>query len=146
MFYLKTLTNCAISNFLEVAIRPEGEAKASTVCLSNFRHMYWTMKQQLAHHSITGCVMRPGDLLASGTISGPDPSSFGSMLELSWRGSKVVPLQNGGGERKFLKDGDTAEIGRAHVELQSHHDLVCRLLLEKKKKKKNITKKTQKKK
>jgi fumarylacetoacetase len=56
---------------LEVAIQPENQGEATVVCQSNFRHMYWTMKQQLAHHSITGCNMRPGDLLASGTISGP---------------------------------------------------------------------------
>uniref|UniRef100_A0A8C7KYD7 Fumarylacetoacetase n=1 Tax=Oncorhynchus kisutch TaxID=8019 RepID=A0A8C7KYD7_ONCKI len=69
------------------------------------RYMYWTMKQQLAHHTVNGCNVRPGDLLASGTISGPDPDSFGSMLELSWKGSKTVDL--GGGEtRTFLKDGD----------------------------------------
>uniref|UniRef100_A0A674EI54 Fumarylacetoacetase n=1 Tax=Salmo trutta TaxID=8032 RepID=A0A674EI54_SALTR len=68
-------------------------------------YMYWTMKQQLSHHTVNGCNVRPGDLLASGTISGPDPDSFGSMLELSWKGSKTVDL--GGGEtRTFLKDGD----------------------------------------
>ena len=61
---------------LEVAIRPEGSSgQPSTVCRSNFRHMYWTMRQQLAHHSVTGCNMRPGDLLASGTISGPVSST-----------------------------------------------------------------------
>uniref|UniRef100_A0A0E9XQH2 Fumarylacetoacetase n=2 Tax=Anguilla anguilla TaxID=7936 RepID=A0A0E9XQH2_ANGAN len=71
--------------------------------------MYWTMKQQLAHHTVNGCNARPGDLLASGTISGPDPESFGSMLELSWRGSKTIDL--GGGEtRTFLKDGDEVSI------------------------------------
>merc|ERR1711970_283250 len=91
---------------LEVAIHPKGEAESSVVTRSNFRYMYWTMKQQLAHHTVTGCTMRPGDLLASGTISGPEPSSYGSMLELSWRGSKPLTLVNGGGERKFLKDGD----------------------------------------
>lgn len=91
---------------LEVAIQPEGEAESSVVSRSNFRHMYWTMKQQLAHHAVTGCIMKPGDLLASGTISGPEPGQYGSMLELSWRGSKTVPLTQGGGERKFLKDGD----------------------------------------
>ena len=56
---------------LEVSILPEGEKQSSVVCHSNFRHLYWTMKQQLTHHSVTGCIMRPGDLLASGTISGP---------------------------------------------------------------------------
>ena len=69
--YLKHSDPYTFDIQLEVSIRPKGEAAASTVCNSNFRHMYWTMKQQLAHHSITGCVMRPGDLLASGTISGP---------------------------------------------------------------------------
>merc|ERR1712215_211106 len=91
---------------LDVAIKPAGASSASPVSQSNFKYMYWTMKQQLAHHTITGCNMRPGDLLASGTISGPESSSYGSMLELSWRGSKMVPLQDGG-ERKFLQDGDT---------------------------------------
>ncbi|XP_058257079.1 fumarylacetoacetase isoform X2 [Hemibagrus wyckioides] len=69
------------------------------------QYMYWTMKQQLAHHTVNGCNVRPGDLLASGTISGPDPESFGSMLELSWRGSKDIKL-SGGETRTFLKDGD----------------------------------------
>jgi len=90
---------------LEVAIQPDEAATRSVVSRSNFKYMYWTMKQQLAHHAVTGCNMRPGDLLASGTISGPEPSSYGSMLELSWKGSKVVALDDGG-ERKFLKDGD----------------------------------------
>uniref|UniRef100_A0A3Q3WQD1 Fumarylacetoacetase n=1 Tax=Mola mola TaxID=94237 RepID=A0A3Q3WQD1_MOLML len=77
--------------------------------LFTFVYMYWTMKQQLAHHTVNGCNIRPGDLLASGTISGPDPESFGSMLELSWRGSKTIDL--GGGEtRTFLKDGDEIAI------------------------------------
>jgi len=92
---------------LEVAIKPEGE-DASVVCRSNFKHTYWTMKQMLTHHAINGCNMRPGDLLGSGTISGAEESSFGSMLELSWRGSKTVKLDNSSQqERKFLKDGDT---------------------------------------
>lgn len=90
---------------LEVAIQPDEAATPSVVSRSNFKFMYWTMKQQLAHHAVTGCNMRPGDLLASGTISGPDPSSYGSMLELSWKGTKVVSMDDGG-ERKFLKDGD----------------------------------------
>jgi len=92
---------------LEVAIKPEG-GNASVVCRSNFKHTYWTMKQQLTHHAVNGCNMRPGDLLASGTISGPDESSFGSMLELSWKGTKTIQLENSSQqERKFLKDGDT---------------------------------------
>ena len=67
------------------------------------------MKQQLAHHSVTGCNMRAGDLLASGTISGPTEESYGSMLELCWKGTKEVPLESGE-TRKFLKDGDSVVI------------------------------------
>lgn len=93
---------------LQVAIKPEGDSVASVVCNSNFRHMYWNMRQQLVHHSVSGCNMRAGDLLGSGTISGVDASAFGSMMELSWRGSKEVPLVNSapGTVRKFLADGD----------------------------------------
>ena len=68
--------------------------------------MYWTMKQQLAHHTVNGCNSNPGDLYGSGTISGPTEKEFGSMLELSWRGSKTIDLGNGQ-TRKFLKDNDT---------------------------------------
>lgn len=67
--------------------------------------MYWTMLQQLTHHSVNGCNLRPGDLLASGTISGSDPESFGSMLELSWKGTKAIDVEQGQ-TRTFLLDGD----------------------------------------
>lgn len=67
--------------------------------------MYWSMKQQLAHHTVSGCNMQAGDLLGSGTISGPTQDSFGSMLELCWKGTREVPL--GDETRKFLRDGDT---------------------------------------
>ncbi|XP_036400347.1 fumarylacetoacetase [Megalops cyprinoides] len=94
---------------LSVSVKGEAMKEAATICKSNFKNMYWTMKQQLAHHTVNGCNLRPGDLLASGTISGPDPESFGSMLELSWRGSKPIDL--GGGEtRTFLKDGDEVSL------------------------------------
>uniref|UniRef100_A0A452U250 Fumarylacetoacetase n=1 Tax=Ursus maritimus TaxID=29073 RepID=A0A452U250_URSMA len=83
----------------------EGMSQAATICKSNFKYMYWTMLQQLTHHTVNGCNLRPGDLLASGTISGPEPESFGSMLELSWRGTKAIELGNGQ-TRKFLLDGD----------------------------------------
>lgn len=90
---------------LEVAIQPEaGDAKV--VCRSNFKHMYWTMKQQLAHHTVNGCNVNVGDVCASGTISGPTPDSYGSMLEISWRGTKPVDMPDGS-QRKFIKDGDT---------------------------------------
>jgi fumarylacetoacetase len=90
---------------LEVAIQPEaGEAKV--VCNSNFKHMYWTMTQQLAHHTINGCNVNVGDMCASGTISGPTPDSYGSMLEISWRGTKPVDMPDGT-QRRFINDGDT---------------------------------------
>jgi len=99
---------------LQVSIKPDTDedSKESVVCRSNFKYMYWTMLQQLTHHSVTGCVMKAGDLLASGTISGETEDSFGSMLELSWKGSKPIKLSNSseGEERKFLKDGDTVII------------------------------------
>jgi fumarylacetoacetase len=71
---------------------------------TNFKYMYWSMKQQLAHHTSTGCNMQPGDLCGSGTISGSEPNMYGSMLELTWRGTK--PLTVNGEERKFINDND----------------------------------------
>ena len=91
---------------LEVEIVPEGASSGQVVCRSNFRHMYWNMRQQLAHHTVNGCNLRAGDMLASGTISGPEKGSFGSMLEISWRGTEPVAMPDGT-ERKFIQDGDT---------------------------------------
>jgi fumarylacetoacetase len=90
---------------LSVQILPEnGDAK--TVCTSNFKYMYWNMAQQLAHHTVNGCNINVGDMLASGTISGPTPDSYGSMLEIAWKGTKPV-LMPDGSERRFINDGDT---------------------------------------
>jgi fumarylacetoacetase len=89
---------------LEVLIQPDGE-EPSRVCRSNFKHMYWSMAQQLAHHTVNGCNVNVGDMMASGTISGPTKDSYGSMLELSWRGTIPVKLKDGS-ERKFILDGD----------------------------------------
>lgn len=90
---------------LEVAIEtPKGEEK--TVSESNYKNMYWNMNQQLAHHTVNGCNVRCGDMMASGTISGSDPSSYGSMLEITWRGTKPVQMPDGT-ERKFINDGDS---------------------------------------
>jgi len=89
---------------LEVYIQPEN-ATETKVCSSNFKFMYWNMVQQLAHHTVNGCNVRSGDLMGSGTISGPTPDSYGSMMELSWRGTKPLSL-NDGTERKFIQDGD----------------------------------------
>jgi fumarylacetoacetase len=90
---------------LQVAIQPE-EGESLVVCNSNFKHMYWTMTQQLAHHTINGCNFKVGDLCGSGTISGPTPDSYGSMLEISWRGTKPVDMPDGT-QRRFINDGDT---------------------------------------
>ena len=103
--YLEYKSEKHIDINLSVSIRlPNGEEK--TVCNSNYKHMYWNMNQQLAHHSINGCNINCGDLFASGTISGPEKGSFGSMLEISWRGTKPVCMPDGS-ERKFINDGDT---------------------------------------
>lgn len=102
--YLKQEGKTAVDIALDVAIRPDGEADAHVVCRSNLKWMYWSIQQQLCHHTVTGCNMRPGDLLGTGTISGPEPTSYGSMLELSWRGSNPVAV--GSATRKFLLDGD----------------------------------------
>ncbi|MEJ6506401.1 MAG: fumarylacetoacetase [Crocinitomicaceae bacterium] len=90
---------------LQVAITPHA-SQETIVCNSNFKYMYWNMAQQLAHHTINGCDIRCGDLLGSGTISGPTPDSYGSMLELAWKGTKPMPMTDGT-ERKFIQDGDT---------------------------------------
>lgn len=79
------------------------------ICHSNFKYMYWNMTQQLAHQTVTGCNISVGDLYASGTISGKDESSYGSMLELTWRGSKPIHLEDGE-TRKFIQDGDTISL------------------------------------
>jgi fumarylacetoacetase len=90
---------------LEVLIATQN-SKNNVICRSNFKHMYWNMAQQLTHHTVNGCNLRIGDLMASGTISGPERDSFGSMLELSWGGSKPVTLNNGS-SRTFIEDYDT---------------------------------------
>jgi fumarylacetoacetase len=90
---------------LEVAIAPEaGDEKV--VCHSNYRHMYWNMNQQLAHHTVNGCNIKAGDMMASGTISGGEEGMYGSMLEITWKGTKPVQMPDGS-ERKFIQDNDT---------------------------------------
>ncbi|HET7817762.1 MAG TPA: fumarylacetoacetase [Bacteroidia bacterium] len=81
----------------------------TVISKSNFKYMYWNMCQQLAHHTVNGCNIRVGDMMASGTISGPEPGSYGSMLEITWRGAKPVKLKDGS-ERKFINDNDTLTI------------------------------------
>ncbi len=90
---------------LEVYLQPEN-GEENLISESNYKHMYWNMTQQLAHHTVNGCNVEVGDLYASGTISGSDSKSFGSMLELTWRGQNPIQLSNGQ-ERKFIDDNDT---------------------------------------
>lgn len=90
---------------LEVAIAT-ADGRETVVSKSNAKHLYWSFAQQIAHHSINGCIMQSGDLLASGTISGDEPDSFGSMLELTWNGTKPITLHDGS-SRAFINDGDT---------------------------------------
>ena len=90
---------------LQVGIQAPGMAVPDVVATSNYRNMYWTHRQQLVHHTVTGCNMRPGDLFGSGTISGATPANYGSMLELCWKGTKPMTLSDGS-QRKFLADGD----------------------------------------
>jgi len=90
---------------LEVSIQPEG-AEAKVVSNSNFKYMYWNICQQLAHHTVNGCNIEVGDMYASGTISGPTPDSYGSMLELAWKATKPLEMPDGT-SRSFINDGDT---------------------------------------
>lgn len=99
---------------LEVSILPADGTQETVICRSNFKHQYWNMAQQLAHHTVNGCNVNAGDLMASGTISGEAPDSYGSMLELAWKGTKPLTLKDGT-ERKFIEDGDTV-IMRGHAE------------------------------
>jgi fumarylacetoacetase len=91
---------------LDVALRtPQMNAPAS-ICRTNFKYMYWSSVQQLVHHASSGCAMNIGDLLGSGTISGPAKQQRGSLLEISWNGSEPLELP-GGNKRTFLEDGDS---------------------------------------
>jgi fumarylacetoacetase len=103
--YLQYTGDKNIDIHLEVSIMPKNGEK-TVVSRSNFKYMYWNMAQQLAHHTVNGCNIRVGDLMGSGTISGKDNTSYGSMLELSWLGTKPIPLKDGS-QRIFIEDNDT---------------------------------------
>lgn len=103
--YLRTSEDWAFDIHLEVHLQGEKMDRPGRICGSNFKYLYWNVCQQLAHHTVNGCNLRPGDLLASGTISGPTPDSYGSLLELAWRGTKPIAFPNGE-TRAFLQDGD----------------------------------------
>jgi fumarylacetoacetase len=106
--YLKVDGKNNFDIILEVTLKPE-KSGSTLVSRSNFKYMYWNVFQQLAHHTVNGCNIQVGDVYASGTISGPSPGSFGSMLELSWNGQKPIKVGDGA-ERTFLQDGDTVII------------------------------------
>jgi fumarylacetoacetase len=102
--YLTLAGEHAFDIWLEVRLQPAG-GEATTICSTNFKHLYWSMAQQLAHHTVSGCNTRVGDLMASGTISGAAGDSFGSLLELAWNGQHPIALEDGA-TRAFLEDGD----------------------------------------
>ena len=109
MEYLQSKGDCSFDINLDVSMKTERQKELFTISSSNFKYMYWNICQQLAHHTINGCNVRTGDMMASGTISGPEKDSYGSMLELTWRGENPIKLPSGE-ERKFLADGDTLTI------------------------------------
>ncbi len=131
--YLRYQGDKNIDIQLQVAIKPEGTDE-TVVSNSNYKYMYWNMNQQLAHHTINGCNINAGDMMASGTISGPTPGSYGSMLEISWQGTKSVKMKDGT-ERKFIQDNDTVII-RGHAEKDGVRvgfgEVACKLLPAKK--------------
>ena len=91
---------------LDVALRAASMNEAVNICHTNFKYMYWSSVQQLVHHASSGCAMNVGDLLGSGTISGPEKSQRGSLLEISWNGTEPIELASGI-VRTFLDDGDS---------------------------------------
>ncbi len=91
---------------MDVFLKTAKSEEEFLISKSNFKYMYWSSNQQLTHHTVTGCQMAVGDLLGSGTISGPEKGSYGSLLEISWGGKEPLKLANGE-ERTYLQDGDT---------------------------------------
>jgi fumarylacetoacetase len=107
--YLRAPNDSTYDIHLEAHLRTSSAEKPQVITRTNFQHLYWSIAQQLAHHTVGGCNLQPGDLLASGTISGPTEESRGCMLELTWRGANPISLANGE-IRKWLEDGDTLTI------------------------------------
>ncbi len=107
--YLRWADDFSLDLQLEAHLTPAGTHEATAITRTNFRHLYWTMAQQLAHHASGGCNLRAGDLLASGTVSGPEKTSRGCLLELTWRGAEPLELP-GGARRTQLEDGDCLSI------------------------------------
>lgn len=107
--YLKEENRRNFDVQLEVYLIPNGSTESVKISSSNFKNMYWTVAQQIAHHTVNGCNLNIGDVMGSGTISGKTPDSYGSLLELSWGGKNPITLPDGS-TRTFLEDGDTIVI------------------------------------
>jgi fumarylacetoacetase len=107
--YLQATGSGAFDVHLEVFLQGERMTERHRITASNFRYLYWSMAQQIAHHTVGGCNLRPGDLLASGTISGPEKETRGSLLELTWRGTEPILMENEE-KRVWLEDGDQLTI------------------------------------
>lgn len=103
--YLRCTSDHNYDIVLDVLIQPENQPE-QRVCRSNYKYMYWNMAQQLAHQTVNGCNINVGDIYASGTISGPEPGSYGSMLEIAWKGTRPVNMADGS-QRSFIHDNDT---------------------------------------
>jgi len=103
--YLKENVPSAYDIQLEVKMKPNNSDSFKTITRSNLKYMYWSLKQQLAHHTVNGCNMRPGDLCGTGTISGSPEGSRGSLLEITWNGQEEINFESGI-RRKFIEDGD----------------------------------------
>src|SRR5256714_10452339 len=107
--YLRAKNDFTFDIQLEAQLQTAKMKNPHTITRTNFQNLYWSVAQQLAHHTVGGCNLQPGDLLASGTISGATEESRGCMLELTWRGANPLKLP-GDEERKWLEDGDTLSI------------------------------------
>ena len=99
---------------IETALMREQSLPPKRICLTNYRHAYWALAQLVTHHTVNGCNLQPGDLLGTGTLSGPTPSEAGALIELTVGGSQPVALASGE-SRAFLEDGDCITL-RAHCE------------------------------
>lgn len=107
--YLRAKSDFTFDIQLEANLQTSKMKTPQTITRTNFKNLYWSVAQQLAHHAVGGCNLQPGDLLASGTISGATEESRGCMLELTWRGANALKLHSGE-ERKWLEDGDILSI------------------------------------
>ncbi len=115
--HLQTTGRRHMDIVLDVSLQSERMTRPQRICTSNTKHLYWSIAQQIAHLTSNGTNVQPCDLYASGTISGEEPGSFGSMLELTWRGERPLLLEETGEERCFLEDGDTVTM-TAYAEAQ----------------------------